>query len=158
MHTNMTTLAADSSALTEVIGRLGAGGAAFILGLILWLGLSAHGKTKLAGKLKKKPGLVTILGLLFAAACAKAGGAWDVFTSLANIPADLLREDFGLGDMGPAVPPMLAIVVLGLTKPKPGAIAFWGFFLYITCAGAGTGSLWDLIGMVTDKILSKFNG
>ncbi|MET8768461.1 hypothetical protein [Streptomyces sp. NPDC004658] len=155
MISNTSTLAAESSAITDVVGRIGAGGVAFLLGAILYLGLSEKGKTKLAGKLKKKPGAVIIIGILFAAACAKAGGFWDLFTSLANIPADIMREDLGMGDMGPAVPPLLAIIVLALTRPKPGAIAFWAFFLYITCAGAGRGSLWDIIGMVTDKVLAK---
>nr|WP_024127629.1 hypothetical protein [Streptomyces sp. F12]AHE40393.1 Hypothetical protein pFRL6_306 [Streptomyces sp. F12] len=155
MISNTSMLAAESSAITDVVGRIGAGGVAFLLGAILYLGLSEKGKTKLAGKLKKKPGAVIIIGILFAAACAKAGGFWDLFTSLANIPADIMREDLGMGDMGPAVPPLLAIIVLALTRPKPGAIAFWAFFLYITCAGAGRGSLWDIIGMVTDKVLAK---
>ncbi|MGW3425657.1 hypothetical protein [Streptomyces phaeochromogenes] len=155
MNPTTTTLAAESSAITDLVGRIGAGGAAFLLGAVLVLGLSEKGKTRLAGKLKKKPGAVIIIGILFAAACAKAGGIWDLFTSLANIPADIMREDLGMGDMGPAVPPLFAILVLALTRPKPGSIAFWAFFLYITCTGAGTGSLWDIIGMVTDKILAK---
>jgi hypothetical protein len=158
MVQNATTLAAGSSAITDAVGRIGAGGAAFLLGAILFLGLSERGKTKLAGRLKKKPGAVIIIGILFAAACAKAGGIWDLFTSLVNIPADIMREDLGMGDMGPAVPPLLAIVVLALTRPKPGTIAFWAFFLYLTCTGAGNGSLWDIIGMVTDKVLAKVTG
>jgi hypothetical protein len=155
---NPTTLAAGSSAITDLVGRIGAGGAAFLLGAVLVLGLSDKGRTKLAGKLKKRPGAVIIIGILFAAACAKAGGFWDLFTSLADIPADIMREDLGMGDMGPAVPPLLAVVVLALTRPKPGAIAFWAFFFYITLAGAGTGSLWDIIGMVTDRVLAKVTG
>ncbi|MFF1733772.1 hypothetical protein [Streptomyces sp. NPDC058247] len=149
MHTQ--TLAAQAAVISETLGRVGAGGAAIILGAVLYLGIKY-------GKLKPKKGLLAFLGLLFAAACAKAAGLWDLFTSLANIPADLLTGIPALGEVGPAVPPLLAIAVLALRKNKATETAAVAFWLYVASAGTGTGSIWWILRQVVDAVLAKFSG
>lgn len=150
MTTHTTTLAAGS-AISETVGRLGAGGAALILAAVLVLGIKY-------GKLTGKKGLLAFLGIMFAAACAKASGAWDLFTSLADIPADILRNDLGLGDVGPAAPPLLAVAVLALRKNTPAQTAAVAFWLYVTCAGTGTGSIWWIFSNLFDNLVNRLAG
>ncbi|MFE6165449.1 hypothetical protein ACFQ7F_41840 [Streptomyces sp. NPDC056486] len=147
----MTTHTVTLAAISETTGRLGAGGAALILGAVLVMGIKY-------GKLKGKKGLLAFLGLMFAAACVKASGTWDLFTDLADIPGDVLRSDLGLGDVGPAAPPMLAVAILALRKNSATQTAMVAFWLYVTCGGTGQGSIWWVFSGLFDNLVTRLAG